>query len=133
MPKLPASPQHPPRRVTVAPADSSNARSAAKPSTLAWWQCGWTTTSVPVRSGGHLGRPWVVEQLDRVAAQGGQAAGLEADDRDSARDVRVQRGHRVAEDAPRLVELPGRHPGERAARPLGDDPRLEPGRGEHLE
>ena len=65
-----------------------------------WWQCGWATTSTPVRSGGvhvaardplgqelrqrahsraHLGDARVVDELAGVLAQRGQAARLEPD------------------------------------------------------
>ncbi len=50
--EVPASPQQPPTRVTVAPVAASSAASVSHPMTAWWWQCGCATTSTPLRSGG---------------------------------------------------------------------------------
>ena len=64
---------------------------------------------------GHLDGARVVGELDRVAAQGGQAGRLEPDDRHPGGDVRRERGDGPLDDRPGPVELAGGDPGQPAA------------------
>ena len=54
-------------------------------------------------AGRDLGGTRVVDQLDGVGAQGGQARRLEAEDRRATLDVRRERGDRPFDDRPRAV------------------------------
>ena len=123
--------------LTVGPGLASRAASVSQPMTAWWWQCGWATTSTPVRSGGvhspghavgeelrervdsraHLGGAGVVDQLAGVLPERGEAARLEADDRGAARRrTPCSVSTACADDPPRGGELAGGDPGQPAAR-----------------
>ena len=135
-PQLPASPQQPPRRVTVSAPGAGEQRGVGRPAhhrvvvAVGWRHhlealqpnggrvqpgvspaapraCGW-----PRRPRSPSGPP---TQVERVAAQHRGARGSDADDRHTRRRDRGQRAHRLAEDPAGGVELAGGDPGQPAA------------------
>ena len=91
--------------------------SADQPSTEAWWQCGWATTSTPLRSGGC--QPGVVgEQLGQRAGGPGDPLGR--------RRRRPARAPRSA--APRCTTAPRRRSASRR-RPAATSDSTVPRRG----
>ena len=127
----PARSSHPPGSPTRRPGASS-AASASQPSTDAWWQCGWATTSVPLRSGGvqpgrsdsssasvacrRRPRPRAGPRRARRRRSAARP-GTTAPARPPAcrGDVRVQRRDGARDDPAGRVELAGGDPGEPAA------------------